>query len=324
MLNLIKKIKKKIKNIKYIKKKDIINKTYIKYFGKKGYFKIIMKLFKNIPKKIKPKIGKIINKLKKKTINLINKQNLNIKKKIKINKNFIDISLPGNKSIKYGNLHPITITINWIEKFFNNLGFNTINNSEIENTYYNFNSLNIKKNHPTRSKKDTFWINKKKLLITQTSCIQTKYMKNKKPPIKAISIGNVFRKDYDKTHTPMFHQIEIFLVDYNINFSNLIYIIKNFLNIFFDKKVKTKIITSYFPFTEPSAEIYIKNNKNNWIEIIGCGLIHPKILKNVKINNNLFSGLAFGIGIERLTMIKYKINNIKKLYENNIEWLNQF
>ncbi len=324
MLNLIKKIKKKNKNIKYIKKYKKIHKIYIKYFGKKGYFNIIMKLFKNIPYDIKPKIGKKINKLKKKTIHLINKQKLYIKKKIKKKIKFIDISLPGNKNIIYGNLHPITITINWIEKFFNELGFKTIYNYEIENIYYNFDSLNISKNHPTRSKKDTFWINRKKLLITQTSCIQTKYMKNKKPPIKIISIGNVFRKDFDKTHTPMFHQIEIFLVDYNINFSNLLYIIKNFLNIFFDKKIKIKIITSYFPFTEPSAEIYIKNYKNNWIEIIGCGLIHPKILKNVNINYNIFSGLAFGIGIERLTMVKYKINNIKKLYKNNIEWLNQF
>ncbi len=324
MLNLIKKIKKKLKKIIYIKKIKKITKMYKKLLGKKGYFNNIMKLFHNIPNKKKPKIGNIINILKKKTIKLINKQKLYINKKKKKNKKFIDISLPGNINILYGNLHPITITINWIENFFNELGFKTINNSEIENIYYNFDSLNINKNHPSRSNKDTFWINKKKLLITQTSCIQIKYMKKNKPPIKVISIGNVFRKDYDKTHTPMFHQIEIFIVDYNINFCNLIYIIKNFLNIFFNKKIKLKIVTSYFPFTEPSAEIYIKNHKNKWIEIIGCGLIHPKILKNSNINNNIFSGLAFGIGIERLTMIKYKICNIKKLYENNIEWLNQF
>ncbi len=324
MLNLIKKIKIKIKKIINIKNKKILNLTYKKFLGKKGYFSNIIKLFNKLSNKEKPKIGKIINILKKKTIKLINEQNIYIAKKIKKKNKFIDISLPGNKYILYGNLHPITITINWIEKFFNELGFTTIRNLEIDNIYYNFDLLNINKNHPARSNKDTFWINKKNLLITQTSCIQIKYMKKNKPPIKVISIGNVFRKDYDKTHTPMFHQIEIFLVDYNINFCNLIYIIKNFLNTFFEKKIKTKIVTSYFPFTEPSAEIYIKNHKNNWIEIIGCGLIHPKILKNSNINSNLFSGLAFGIGVERLTMIKYKICNIKMLYENNIKWLNQF
>ncbi len=317
----IKKIEKKINKIKKIKKKKKLNIIYRKYLGKNGYLKNIIKIFNKIPKKNKPYFGKKINNIKNKIIKKINKK-YKKKKKNKNNK-FIDISLPCKKFI-YGNIHPITITINNIEEIFNELGFLSINGNEIENKYYNFNSLNIKKNHPSRSSKDTFWINNKYLLRTQTSCIQTKYMKNKKPPIKVIYTGCVFRKDFDKNHTPMFHQTEIFIIDKKINFSNLIYIIKKFLNIFFNKKIKIKIIPSYFPFTEPSYEIYIKNNKNKWIEIIGCGLIHPNILKFSNISSNKYSGLALGIGIERLTMIKYNINNIKILYKNNINFLNKF
>ncbi len=327
MLNIIKKkinkIKKKIKKINKINKIKKLKILYKKYLGKKGYFNKIIKIFNKIPKTKKPYFGKKINNIKKKIINKIKKKYTNIKKKIKKKKNKIDISLPCKKII-YGNLHPITITINNIEEIFNELGFISINSEEIENKYYNFNSLNIKKNHPSRSNKDTFWINKKYLLRTQTSCIQTKYMKNNKPPIKAIYTGCVFRRDLDKNHTPMFHQTEIFIVDKKINFSNLLYIIKNFLKIFFNKNIKIKIIPSYFPFTEPSYEVYIKNNKKKWIEIMGCGLIHPNILKNSKINNKKYSGLAIGIGIERLTMIKYNIYNIKDLYKNNINFLNKF
>ncbi len=323
MLNLINNIKKKIKKIKKINNLNKLNILYKKYLGKKGYFKKIIKIFNSISKKKKPYIGKKINKIKNKIIKYIKERKNYIKNKKIKKKIFIDISLP-NKKFIYGNLHPITITINKIEEFFNELGFISINGTEIENKYFNFKSLNINKNHPSKSYKDTFWISKKKLLRTQTSCIQTKYMIKNKPPIKIISTGCVFRRDFDKNHTPMFHQTEIFIVDKKINLSNLFYLIKNFLYIFFKKKIKIKIFPSYFPFTEPSYEIYIKNNKNKLIEIIGCGLIHPNILKNSKINNKIYSGFALGIGIERLTMIKYEIYNIKELYKNNIKFLNQF
>ncbi len=323
MFNIKKKIHKFNSEIKKINKTKKIEELRIKYLGKKGYIKKLMNLFKKIPKKLKPKIGKKINKLKKYFLYNIKK----IKKKIKLkNKKVqeIDISLPGKNYILNGSKHPITITLNKIENFFEKLGFENIIGKEIENKYYNFDALNIPKYHPSRNKSDTFWINKNSLLRTQTSCMQIRYMKKNKPPIKIISSGCVFRKDNDCTHTPMFHQLECFLVDKNINFCNLKYIIYNFINFFFKKKTIIKFIPSYFPFTKPSAEILIKNNKGKWIEILGCGLIHPKIFKNTNINYKKYSGLAFGIGIERLTMLKYNINDIRILYKNNIDLLNKF
>ncbi len=316
---LIKKFNYKIKKIKNI---NCIEKLRIKYLGKKSKINIFIKNFNKIPNKLKPKLGKKINKTKNYILNKIKylkKKNKNIKKN-----SYIDLSLPGRIFFLKGNIHPITQTINKIEFFFHKLGFKNIYGKEIENIYYNFHTLNINKYHPSRSKKDTFWINKKNVLRTQTSCMQTRCLKYLKPPIKIITSGCVFRRDYDKTHTPMFHQLDCFIIDKKINFTNLKFIINEFINYFFKKKVKIKFIPAYFPFTEPSSEVIIKNNNNKWLEILGCGLIHPKILKNYKINPTIYSGLAFGIGIERLLMIKYNISDIRILYKNNIEFLNQF
>ncbi len=317
----IKKFNKDTKNINNIK---FLKKIEKKYLNKKGYINNLIKNIKNLPKNDIPKKGKKINKIKiyiKNKINLIKKNIL--EKKNKNKKQYIDISLPG-RNPTIGNKHIITITLNKIENFFQKIGFLNIKGNEIENKYYNFDLLNINKYHPSRSKKDTFWISKKKILRTHTSCLQTKYIKKNKPPIKIITSGCVFRKDYDKTHTPMFHQLDLFLIDKNINFTNLKYIITKFLLFFFEKKIKFKFLPSYFPFTEPSAEIFIKNKNNKWLEILGCGLIHPKILNNLNINSKIYSGIALGLGIERLIMIKYNIKDIRLLYENNIKLLKQF
>ncbi len=318
-----KKIKIKFdKEIKKIKNYKCIQKLNIKYLSKKGKITNLIKLIKNIPKNLKPKFGKNINNIKKyikKKIISLNKIYIYKKKK-----KYIDLSLPGRIYINKGNKHPITKIINQIEFFFYKLGFKNIYGKEIEDVYYNFNSLNIDKYHPSRSIQDTFWINNKKLLRTHTSCIQTRYLKKNKPPIKIITSGCVFRKDYDNTHTPMFHQLECLVIEKNINISNLKYIIYEFINFFFRKKIQIKIIPAYFPFTEPSLEVYIKYKNKKWLEILGCGLIHSKILKNFKINPKEFSGLALGMGIERLLMIKYNISDIRTLYNNNIEFLDQF
>ncbi len=323
MFNFKKLIEKFNFKIKNIKNKKYIEKIRIKYLGKKGIINIIFKKIKNLPDNLKPKFGKKINKIKK----YINNKILKFKKKNKKNnkKTNIDLSLPGRNINLKGNIHPITKIIKKIEFFFHKLGFKNIYGKEIESVYYNFNALNINKYHPSRSKKDTFWINKKKILRTQTSCMQIKCLKYFKPPLKIITSGCVFRKDYDKFHTPMFHQLECFIIDKNINFTNLKYIINEFINYFFKKNIKVKFIPAYFPFTVPSSEVIIKNKNNKkWIEILGCGLIHPKILKNSNINPKIYSGLAFGVGIERLLMIKYNISDIRLLYQNNIEFLEQF
>ncbi len=318
-----KKIKIKFnKEIKKVKNNQNIQKLNIKYLSKKGKITNLIKLIKNVPDNLKPKYGKNINYIKnyiKKKINYLKKKYIYKKKKI-----YIDLSLPGRFYFTKGNKHPITKTIQKIEYFFHKLGFKNIYSKEIEDVYYNFDSLNIDKYHPSRSIQDTFWINNKKLLRTQTSCIQTRCLKQIKPPIKIITSGCVFRKDYDNTHTPMFHQLECFVIEKNINITNLKYIINEFINYFFRKKKQIKLIPAFFPFTEPSLEVYIKYNNKKWLEVLGCGLIHPKILKNFKINPKEFSGLALGMGIERLLMIKYNISDIRLLYNNNIEFLDQF
>ncbi len=323
MLNFKKKIKNFAIKIRKINNIICIKKLYTEYLGKNGIANKMIKLLKNIPKNIKPKIGFKINKFKK----IINKY-IQIKKKHIINHNnksdYIDIYLPGRNYLTYGNKHPISIIIDEIENFFINIGFENLYSKEIEDTYHNFEALNIDKYHPSRSIKDTFWIKKNILLRTHTTCSQIRFIKKRKIPIKIITSGYVFRKDHDKTHTPMFNQLDGFIIDENINFSNLKYLIEKFINYFFPLNTKIKFYPAYFPFTEPSAEVKIKDKNNKWLEILGCGIIHPKILNSNNINTKKYSGLAFGIGIERLIMLKFGITDIRKLYKNDIRLLNQF
>ena len=247
---------------------------------------------------------------------------------------YFDTSLPAT-GYKNGCLHIISFTLNCIESYFNSLGYEIIDGNEIENEYNNFEALNIPKSHPARQMHDTFYLENGSLLRTHTSNMQIKIMKSNFPPFKVISLGKVYRKDSDSTHTPMFHQVEGFIVDKKISIANLKYIIVNFINFFFNKDIKYNFRSSYFPFTEPSIEVDIECfncNRNGcnlckysgWIEVIGCGMIHINVLKNCNINSKVYTGIAFGIGVERLIMLKYKINDIRLYFENNIDFLSQF
>ncbi|UDG80384.1 phenylalanine--tRNA ligase subunit alpha [Candidatus Annandia pinicola] len=321
---LLKEAKYSIRNSKDLKS---LEKIRIKYLGKNSYLSNKINILSKTSKEEKSILGYNINITKNKIINIILKYKKKIEKKILYNKFIsekIDISLPGRK-LKNGKIHPINSTISRIEFFFQNLGFDIKIGPEIENVLYNFDYLNIPRYHPSRKLSDTFWFNKKTLLRTQTSNVQIHVLKNNKPPIKCISSGKVYRKDNDNTHTPMFHQMEGFIVDKKINFSNLKYTLYNFIMYFFnDKKLKIRFRPSYFPFTEPSAEIDIKQKNNNWLEILGCGMIHPNILKLCKINSDIYSGFAFGLGIERITMLYYNINDIRLFFENDLNFLTQF
>lgn len=301
------------------------------FLGKNGYVNQHVKKLSSIKANDRPKLGAAINYVKQNIINLIEKQKKKIELDIlvkSLNLNEFDVTLPGRLS-EIGTFHPITNTISRIKTFFNCLGFIEIYGPEIENSYFNFDALNIPINHPSRGKRDTFWFDSKNLLRTHTSGIQIRTLTNITLPIRVISVGRVYRKDYDKYHTPMFHQIEGFIVDSNINLSNLKKILYDFLYSFFGKDIILRFRPSYFPFTNPSAEIDImitadqKFNKN-WLEILGCGMMHPAVLRNVGINPEKFSGLAFGIGIERLTMLVYNINDIRVFFENDLQFLNQF
>ncbi|ADD79749.1 phenylalanine--tRNA ligase subunit alpha [Candidatus Riesia pediculicola] len=235
----------------------------------------------------------------------------------------IDITLSGRKT-RTGSIHLITQAFQEIRDYFFKLGFSSEEGPEIENEKNNFDFLNIPKDHPDRRKQSTFWIDQENLLRTQISCIQVRSMKKRNPPVRIISSGKVYRKDYDQNHTPMFHQTDGFIIEKLVNFIYLRDILVDFLKSFFKRDIETRLRSSYFPFTEPSMEIDVLDVKGNWIEVIGCGMMHPKILSNIHINSQDYSGLAFGIGVDRIVTIRHEIPDIRILFENDLRFLKQF
>ncbi|MGP1931306.1 MAG: phenylalanine--tRNA ligase subunit alpha [Arsenophonus sp. ET-YP4-MAG3] len=304
----------------------VLNSVRIEFLGKKGHLTLQMLSLHNLPEKERLAARIIINQAKQELQNLFNSRKEQLETIIfntLIAAEKIDITLPG-RQIENGSFHPITHTIYRIEKFFSELGFSIIYGPEIEDDYHNFDALNIPLYHPTRVSHDTFWFNTTCLLRTQTSSVQIRTMKDKKPPIRIIAPGRVYRNDHDQTHTPMFHQIEGLIVDNNISFSNLKATVHYFLNYFFEEKIHARFRASYFPFTEPSAEVDVMNKNGKWLEILGCGMVHPNVLRNVGIDPNLYSGFAFGIGVERLAMLRYNIIDLRVFFENDLRFLKQF
>lgn len=226
---------------------------------------------------------------------------------------------------EYGSLHPINQTKDYLLKLLTEIGFEEINGPEIETEEYNFDMLNIKKTHPARQMHDTFYAeNKKNVLRTHTSPVQIRSMLNTNPPMAFTSAGKVYRKDDDATHLPMFHQVEGIYIDENVTFSNLKDLIHKLLNDLFGNNVEIRFRPSYFPFTEPSAEVDIRSKDNKWLEILGCGLVNPIVLENCDIDSNRYSGLAFGLGIERIAMLKHGVKDIRDFYRSNLDFLKQF
>jgi len=224
-----------------------------------------------------------------------------------------------------GSHHPINQTKDYLLTLLTNLGFQEVHGPEIETEEFNFDMLNIKKSHPARQMHDTFYIeNKENVLRTHTSPIQVRAMLETQPPLAFTSAGKVYRKDDDATHLPMFHQVEGIYVDENVTFSNLKDLIHQILHDLFGKDVEIRFRPSYFPFTEPSAEVDILSSKGKWLEILGCGIVNPIVLENCKINSNKYSGLAFGLGVERIAMLKYEVNDIREFYKSNLDFLAQF
>lgn len=331
LYNLIEQAKIAIEKSGNITDLELVRVTFL---GKNGYVNQQFKALHTIELHARPKFGAAINNIKRNISNLLEKHKKKLELNIiktSLNIDALDVTLPGRLS-EIGSMHPITNTIERIKKFFNFLGFIEVQGPEIEDSYFNFDALNIPINHPSRSQTDTFWFDAKYLLRTHTSGIQIRTLTNIKLPTRVISVGKVYRKDYDKYHTPMFHQIEGFVIDVNINLSHLKKILYDFLYNFFGANIILRFRPSYFPFTNPSAEIDIMTTSTidnqhidrNWLEVLGCGMIHPKILHNVNIDAEKFSGLAFGIGIERLTMLLYKITDIRVFFENDLQFLNQF
>ena len=298
----------------------------VHYLGKKGKLTSQLKLLGSMDPKEKPIFGQEINEAKKKVEN-----ELQLKKteliRLTLAKNIetssIDVTLPG-RTYSTGSIHPITATLMEIEDIFISAGFLIKDGPEIENEYYNFSALNIPENHPARAMHDTFYVTSGLLLRTHTSPIQIRSMEKEGVPIKVIAPGKVYRRDSDLTHIPMFHQVEGLVIDKNINFSHLKGILREFINCFFNKELELRFRPSYFPFTEPSAEVDILSEDGKWLEILGCGMVHPQVLENLDLDSEVYIGYAFGMGVERLAMLKYDIKDIRLFYENDLNFLSQF
>ena len=320
---LTRQAKEDISNCSSLKELDSVR---VFYLGKKGKVSLELKSLQKLDPKERPEFGKQINEIKKTLQEKISlkKTDLNNQKiKASIEEAAIDITLPGKTSF-IGNIHPLSTTLNEIEKIFINAGFLVDDGPEIEDEYHNFTALNIPGNHPARAMHDTFYFDNEYLLRTHTSPIQIRSMERDGVPIRVIAPGKVYRRDSDITHTPMFHQVEGLVIDKDINFTHLKGILHDFINSFFKDEMTLRFRPSYFPFTEPSAEVDLLSGDGQWLEILGCGMVHPKVLDNLGIDNKTFSGYAFGMGVERLTMLKYGIKDIRLFYENDLSFLSQF
>ncbi len=238
----------------------------------------------------------------------------------------VDVSLPG-RGIELGGLHPVSRVMERIESFFTSVGFSVASGPEVEDDYHNFEALNIPAHHPARAMHDTFYFDAHRLLRTHTSPVQIRVMSQQKPPIRIICPGRVYRCDSDQTHSPMFHQVEGLVIDENISFADLKSMLESFLREFFEEELKVRFRPSYFPFTEPSAEVDIQRKSGkpgSWLEVLGCGMVHPKVLENCGIDPEKYSGFAFGMGVERFAMLRYGVNDLRQFFDNDLRFLRQF
>ena len=335
---------KKIKEeflLKLNKKLDIseINEIKSNLFGKKGLISSQFKRIGSIAESERKKFASNLNVIKDELQHIINfkiNEVENAETNKKLEKEKVDITLPERSYVR-GKIHPVSQTIDEISSIFSEIGFSVEEGPDIENEYNNFTALNTPNNHPARDMHDTFYLDKKKqkLLRTHTSPVQIRTMLKDKPPFKIIAPGRTYRSDSDQTHAPMFHQVEGLHIDKNINMGHLKGCLSYFIKEFFEvDKIKMRFRPSHFPFTEPSAEVDIgyemKDGKiligegDKWLEILGCGMVHPNVLKNVKVDSNKFQGYAFGIGIDRLAMLKYGINDLRSFFDCDYRWLNHF
>ncbi len=327
-----------IKEISSAKSTENLKDIKAKYIGRTdGEITLFLRGLKNFKEDLRPLLGQEANRIKNEIESTIDEK-LQELKKIEEQKlleaQWLDHTLPGRRAPS-GKIHPVTQIITEIVEIFKLMGFEVREGPEIETDYYNFEGLNIPKNHPARNMHDTFYLPDSLLLRTHTSPVQLRVMEKTEPPLKVIVPGKVYRRDSDISHSPMFHQVEGFLVDSGVSFAHLKGVLTEFLMAFFGKGTRSRFRPSYFPFTEPSAEVDIqcilcsgkgcRVCKNmGWLEVLGCGMIHPKVLKNVRYDPDKFSGFAFGLGVERFAMLRYRIDDIRLFFQNDIRFLEQF
>jgi phenylalanyl-tRNA synthetase alpha chain len=308
------------------------------YLGKKGLLTQQLKQLGALPAAERPAAGQAINRVKERVQQALDTrrdalQSLQLDARLASER--IDVTLPG-RGQSHGSLHPVTITMRRIEQLFRPLGFSVAEGPEIEDDQHNFEALNIPAHHPARAMHDTFYFDAHTLLRTHTSPVQVRVMEQQQPPLRIIAPGRVYRCDSDLTHTPMFHQVEGLLVDEQVSFANLRGLLDEFLRAFFERgDLPVRFRPSYFPFTEPSAEVDIQCvmcagegcrvcGQSGWLEVLGCGMVHPRVFEEVGIDNERYTGFAFGMGVERLAMLRYGVNDLRLFFENDMSFLKQF
>ena len=317
---------------------DVLNEIRLAYLGKKGELTEVLKGMRDVAPEDRPKVGEWVNSTRKAIEERLASAQKEIAEKAlesRLKAETVDVTLPA-KLPEIGHRHPNTLALEELERVFIGMGYEVVEGPEVEYDYYNFEALNIPANHPAKDEQDTFYVNDKILLRTQTSPVQVRVMEKTKPPIRIVAPGRVFRSDdVDATHSPCFNQVEGLVIDKNITFADLKGTLAQFAREMFGQETKVKFRPHHFPFTEPSAEMDVSCFKcggkgcrmckgSGWIEILGCGMVHPKVLKMSGIDPEAYSGFAFGIGLERITLLKYEIDDMRLLYENDERLLKQF
>jgi phenylalanyl-tRNA synthetase alpha chain len=314
-----------------------LDQIRVQYLGKKGYFTEQMKALGKLSPEERPAAGQVINQAKERVQQSLEARKLTLKDaqlNARLESEKVDVTLPG-RGQHSGGLHPVTQTLQRIEALFSQLGFSVAEGPEIEDDFHNFESLNIPETHPARAMHDTFYFDAHTLLRTHTSPVQIRTMEQQQPPLRVIAPGRVYRCDSDLTHTPMFHQVEGLMVDEAVSFADLKGILDDFLRNFFERDLEVRFRPSYFPFTEPSAEADIQCvmcggagcrvcSHTGWLEVLGCGMVHPEVFRHVGIDSEKYSGFAFGMGVERLAMLRYGVNDLRLFFENDLRFLQQF
>ncbi|MEE3003101.1 MAG: phenylalanine--tRNA ligase subunit alpha [Pseudomonadota bacterium] len=313
-----------IKNASSLQQVELIR---VKYLGKSGDLTCLLRDIVKAPVAERKELGRAINIAKVNVMSALTEAkdyHADCELEVKLKQDKIDVTLPGTNVVS-GSLHPITLAVRDLVSIFSSYGFSSVSGSEIEDDFHNFTALNIDELHPARAMHDTFYFSGDRLLRTHTSPAQIHTMLAEHPPLSMLSLGKVYRCDSDPTHSPMFHQLEGLVVSETCNFLELKSLIDNFFSIFFQRKIEVRFRPSYFPFTEPSAEVDIRMAKDSpWLEVMGCGMVHPNVFKHVKIDPEKYRGYAFGVGIDRLAMLKYGINDLRLFFENDIDFLAQF
>ena len=317
---------------------EALNDVRVAFLGKKGELTSVLKSMKDVAPEDRPKIGQLVNEAREEIEKILEEKKVAFEKKLREEKmklETIDVTLPAKKPMM-GHRHPNTIALEEIQRIFIGMGYEVVEGPEVEYDYYNFEALNIPANHPAKDEQDTFYINKNIVLRTQTSSTQVHEMEKGKLPIRMIAPGRVYRSDeVDATHSPTFHQVEGLVIDKNVTFADLKGTLQQFAKEIFGEDTKVKFRPHHFPFTEPSAEMDVSCFKcggkgcrfckgEGWIEILGCGMVHPHVLEMSGIDPNEYVGFAFGVGLERIALLKYEIDDMRLLYENDVRFLKQF